>query len=252
MKNKSLMYIFSLLFLVVFLVGCQDQAGEVYKVAKTASNQTNQTGNLYVVSIPSGANLYVDNILKGTTPRTVTGLTVGNHAVKVTKTGYYDYTTTKYIYAGQTVNLTVTLVPINNTGNQSGNYTINNTRNQTGNQTNSTHKICSGTSCISVSGTGIDECTSNAQCGVNQTNQTGSLYASSKPTGASLYVDNIYRGLTPYTVYGLSVGNHAIKFTKIGYYDYTTTKYIYVGNNSISVILTPQNSTGNQTNSSAY
>ena len=102
------------MLLVVVLSGCQNQVDEAYK---TAGNQTNQTGNLYVASSPSGANLYVDNILKGTTPRTVTGLTIGNHAVKITKTGYYDYTTTKYIYAGNN-SLSVTLTLMNGTGNQ--------------------------------------------------------------------------------------------------------------------------------------
>lgn len=237
MKSRSLMYVFSLLFLVVFLVGCQNQVGEAYNVAR---NQTNQTGNLYVASNPTGANLYVDNVLKGTTPKTVMGLSVGNHAIKVTKSGYYDYTTTKYINAGQTATFNVTLTPVNNSGNQ------------TVNQTNSTHKVCSGTSCISVSGAGINQCTSNAQCSVNQTNQTGNLYVTSKPMGASLYVDNVYRGATPYTVYGLIIGNHAVKLTKSGYYTYTTTKYINAGNNSLSVTLTLMNGTGNRTNSSTY
>ena len=109
MKNKFLMYIFSLLLLAVFLVGCQNQAGEAYKVVNTSGNTTNQTENLYVASNPTGANLYVDNALKGTTPKTVTGLSVGNHAVKVTKSGYNNYTSTKYIYAGQTATLNVIL-----------------------------------------------------------------------------------------------------------------------------------------------
>jgi len=80
-------------------------------------NQTTSTGNLYVVSTPTAASVYVDNIYRGTTPRTVTNLTVGNHAIRLSKTGYYTYTTTKYIYAGQTTSLNVTLTQNVTTGN---------------------------------------------------------------------------------------------------------------------------------------
>lgn len=107
-----------MLLLLIVLSGCGDIAGKVYS-GLNATNQTNQngnlTGNLYVASNPTAANLYVDNVLKGTTPRTVTGLSVGSHAVKVTKSGYNNYITTKYIYAGQTAKLNVTLTRLNAT-----------------------------------------------------------------------------------------------------------------------------------------
>lgn len=66
------------------------------------------TGNLYVSSNPTAANIYVDSVLKGTTPKVVEGK-VGSHIIKVTKSGYKDYITTKYIYAGRTATLSVTL-----------------------------------------------------------------------------------------------------------------------------------------------
>src|SRR3989344_4321231 len=51
------------------------------------------TGTLKVSSTPTGANVYVDGVLKGVTPLTgylsVT-LNVGNHQLKLTKTGYND------------------------------------------------------------------------------------------------------------------------------------------------------------------
>src|SRR3989339_1676660 len=224
MKNNTWVLMFSLFVFVAFLAGCANNTGEAVALAK---NQTNKTGNLFVSSIPSGAGLYVDNSYKGLTPSTVYGLLVGNHAVKVTKSGYNSYTATKYIYAGQATSLNVTLTLAQN-------YT-----NQTNSTQNVTHKVCSGTSCVSVGGAGVNQCTSNAQCGTsnqtNQTNQTGSLYVYSMPAGASLYVDNYYRGLTPSTVYGLLVGNHAVKVTKSGYTDYATTKYIYKGSNYLNV-----------------
>jgi hypothetical protein len=116
MKKILLLGTLSLMLLsLIILSGCENITGEAAYTVLKVQNQTNQTGNLYVASNPTAANLYVDNVLKGTTPRTVTGLSVGNHAVKVTKSGYNDYSTTKYIYAGQTATLNVTLTRTNQT-----------------------------------------------------------------------------------------------------------------------------------------
>ena len=70
-----------------------------------------QAGTLSVTSTPTGAYLYIDNVLKGVTPKTVTGLAPGNHDVRLTKTGYQTYNTVANIVSGQTTNLAVTLTP---------------------------------------------------------------------------------------------------------------------------------------------
>jgi len=71
--------------------------------------------------------------------------------------------------------------------------------------------------------------------------KTGSLTVTSDPSGAYLYVDSTYQpvGLTPYTVQGLSVGNHKVWVTKPGYMEYITTLYINKGSNFLNVVLTP-------------
>lgn len=74
-----------------------------------------RTGKLNVISIPSGANVYVDNVYKGQTPITITKLSVGQHVVKLTKAGYNNYITTISITAGKTTKLNVVLTPISPT-----------------------------------------------------------------------------------------------------------------------------------------
>ena len=78
-----------------------------------------------------------------------------------------------------------------------------------------------------------------------QTNNTitGNLFIGSTPLGANVSVDNVYRGVTRLTVINLAVGNHIVKVTKPGYRDYTTTKYVQKGLNTLSVILTRTNQT---------
>jgi hypothetical protein len=59
-----------------------------------------QPASIYVLSTPSGANVYLDGEYRGTTP---TGLSVspGSHEIKLTKPGYKDYNTTIFIGAGE-------------------------------------------------------------------------------------------------------------------------------------------------------
>lgn len=51
----------------------------------------------------------------------------------------------------------------------------------------------------------------------------GSLAITSTPTGASIYVDDVYVEITPATITDLSVGSHIIKLTLSGYQDYIET-----------------------------
>ncbi|MCU0630256.1 MAG: PEGA domain-containing protein [Methanoregulaceae archaeon] len=77
------------------------------------SNPT--TGDLEVISSPSGAAVYVDTDYQGSTspgsPLDVVGLSQGTHTVVLKKSGYQDFTTTTNIRPGQTSQVSVTLVP---------------------------------------------------------------------------------------------------------------------------------------------
>ncbi len=72
------------------------------------------TGDLEVTSAPAGAAVYVDTDYQGiTSPGNtldVVALSPGTHTVVVKKSGYQDYTTTTNIRAGQTAQVSVTLV----------------------------------------------------------------------------------------------------------------------------------------------
>lgn len=72
------------------------------------------TGNLNVSSTPSGTRIYIDNIDQGIdTPNTISGLTSGNHDVKLSLVNYNDYTTTVSIVSNSTIAITpiLTLSP---------------------------------------------------------------------------------------------------------------------------------------------
>jgi hypothetical protein len=58
------------------------------------------TGYIYVRSDPSGADIYLDGMHESTTPATIPDVSPGSHTIKLTKSGYADYTTTVYVSAG--------------------------------------------------------------------------------------------------------------------------------------------------------
>ena len=57
----------------------------------------------------------------------------------------------------------------------------------------------------------------------------GSLYFSSTPSGASIYVDSTYKGKTPMTLDNVVPGTHTIKIEKAQYDDYTKSVTVVAG-----------------------
>ena len=86
----------------------------------------------------------------------------------------------------------------------------------------------------------------------NQTNstlnQTGNLYISSKPIGASVYLDGVYKAKTNTTINGLAPKSYSLKLTKSGYVDWITSVWIYVNRTSyVNAILQPNSGSINVT-----
>lgn len=106
------------------LAGYNDASGSVtviggstVQVYMELSPVTPTTGSLYAASMPLSAEIFIDGIDQNlTTPATITNLPVGSHTVKLTKTGYQDWTGTVTITAGTTQYINPTLPPLTTTG----------------------------------------------------------------------------------------------------------------------------------------
>ncbi|MFA5348320.1 MAG: PEGA domain-containing protein, partial [Methanoregula sp.] len=70
------------------------------------------TGILILESVPTGASVYVDGSLEGTTPLTIRTIATGVHAVSFTLAGYQDYTTKVTVSSGAVARSVGTLVPV--------------------------------------------------------------------------------------------------------------------------------------------
>ena len=66
---------------------------------QTTSSES--TGSLSITTTPAGAEVSVDNEVKGISPAMISGLSPGTHALKITKAGYQDFSTTISIEAGK-------------------------------------------------------------------------------------------------------------------------------------------------------
>ncbi|PIN83669.1 hypothetical protein COV61_02465 [Candidatus Micrarchaeota archaeon CG11_big_fil_rev_8_21_14_0_20_47_5] len=240
------------------------------------SGNATQTGTLSVSTVPLAAFVYVDGAYAGMTTSvanvTVSNLSVGNHSVLVRREGFQNYETTACIYAGQTTYVIAYLNQSNGTLDVSSSpsgatiWTLNlktENREVYGGLTPNTISLPAGKYRIRLVKEGYDMPSFMVAINADQVStlnvvllkvvstsahkKTGTLNIDSTPSGASVYINDVYQGTAPYTVI-LQGGSYAIKLKKEGHYDYLTAaympgiKYIPGGNytytGSINAVLT--------------
>ncbi|MBT8507577.1 hypothetical protein AZH53_03970 [Methanomicrobiaceae archaeon CYW5] len=88
-----------------------DYLSTPFESTNNFGNYLQDTGTISIISIPEGATVYVDDIVKGSTPLEISDISPGIYTVKLTKSGYEDYLETVDVIAGQTEQVSATLVP---------------------------------------------------------------------------------------------------------------------------------------------
>jgi hypothetical protein len=87
-------------------------AGQDYVVSVTLNPVQNPTsGGISIISAPSGAEVYLNNVFRGLTPITLDSLAPGTYTVILKLSGYQDWQSTAQVTAGQTAQLSATLIP---------------------------------------------------------------------------------------------------------------------------------------------
>jgi len=69
------------------------------------------SGSVYVYSTPPGTTINIDGADRGIAPLTIPDVSIGYHTIKLTKSGYEDYTENIYVSAGETKSISTSLVP---------------------------------------------------------------------------------------------------------------------------------------------
>ncbi len=197
-------------------------------------------GSISAGSTPSGADVYIDGVLKGVTPVVVSNVAVGSRVVKFVKAGYDDYSVSVNVVSGGTATVSAVLSAV------PGSISASSTPSGADVYVDGVLKgvspvvipnVAVGSRLVKMVKVGFDDYSttvnvvSGATASVNAVlvPVTGSISASSTPSGAEVYIDGVLKGMSPVTVSGVAVGNRAVKLVKVGYDDYSTTVNVVSG-----------------------
>ncbi|MEI7434697.1 MAG: PEGA domain-containing protein [Methanomicrobiales archaeon] len=232
-----------------------------------------QSGSLSISSTPKGAGLYIDNIYKGETNQIVGGLYAGPHTVVLKMAGYQTFTNTYSVNAGQTTYASVTMVPLQNpstgdllvTSSPSGaavylNGNYQGVTTSSGGPLDITD-LTAATYTVLLKKSGYQDYTTTVKIVAGQTAQvaatlqtsgtqpagTASAEILSTPEGADVYINNVYKGVTPLELQNVPIGStqtYTVMIKLDGYSPYTTSGKIAPGqsvqiNAALSPVATP-------------
>jgi hypothetical protein len=159
-------------------------------------------GTLSVISFPTGAAVWIDGASKGLTPVNLAGTLVGNHTVKIEKTGYKTWQTVATVTEGNTTQVNAVLAPIS-------------LPNATPTATKTVAPTFpTPTKTLTPTPTPVP---------------SGSLMVMSNPSGGSIYLDNVFKGDAPQIISSIPVGNHTVRVAVTGYENWTGTVNIQQG-----------------------
>ncbi len=234
------------------------------------------TGLISISSIPSGASVYLDGAYKGTTPHTIASVSTGSHTIKLMKTGYVDKTKTVNVVSDITTFVSETLTPIPPS---TGSISISSSPTASvyldgaykGTTPYTITSVSAGSHTIKLTKTGYVDITktvnvvSHGTTSVSETltlipTSTGSIKATSNPSGANIYLDGTFKGTTPTTLSNVPIGSHVIKITKSGYNEISKSVTVssshttYISENLESIIISHPTTavTEEQTSSPTY
>lgn len=233
------------------------KSGQTATVSASLVQNAPVTGGLTVSSSPLGADIYIDGNYRGETASTIGGLSPGTHLLSLRKAGYHDASSTISITPGSVMSRSISLqkyqpkpavgsievisdppgaliyldgnyqgtthtgTPFDITGVVPGTHTVR--------LELADYQPVSKT--VTVPDGGISPVivimTKNIPPPVPDT--TGQVYISSSPAGADLFLDNVYKGMTPLSLSDVPSGSHAVLLQVPGYNDWKGTTEVTAG-----------------------
>ena len=219
---------------------------------------TPHTGILDVDSTPSGAGIWIDLNYYGKTPQIIGGLAAGSHSLTLKKAGYYDQKQEVQIVAGQTSTVSPSLsaypaqpgfgsLQIDSAPAGAAIFLNSNYQGTTValGESFDINQITPGTYTVRL--TLPDYQTFTQVVAVKDgmvydihavlvpvspgptPDTTGELTLRSNPSGANIYLNNAYRGITPLTLVDIPQGSHVIILKLNGYQNWQSTVNVLGG-----------------------
>jgi hypothetical protein len=216
---------------------------------------------------PFGADIYLDNNYYGNGAQTI-ALSPGSHTLVLKKPGYNDYQEQITITAGQTKTYNPGMTPYTQSSGY-GDLQIQSTPTGAtifvnGNYKGTTYpgdpvyvtQLAPGTYTVSLTMQDYQPYTQNAVVQTGITNDiwatmvpatsgtasdtTGQIIVGSTPSGAGIYLDNKYSGVTPLVLADIPAGSHTLVLRQSGYAEWTSAVTVNGGSyTEISGTLVP-------------
>ena len=212
-------------------------------------------GGLSISSTPQGAAFTIDDISQGKTNQVVGNLAPGPHKVTIAEAGYEIYTTTANVVAGQITDLSVTLVAEVNP--PTGDLQVGSTPSGAAVFLNGDFKgttpvddtldindLAPGSYTLMLSRPGYESNTKSVDVVAGAKTQvsvvlqpsgqaptTATAQISSTPSGAEVYVNNVFVGVTPLTFSSVAPGQYSIDIRLAGYNTFSSTGMVTAGQN---------------------
>jgi hypothetical protein len=208
------------------------------------------TGSIYVSSTPSGASVYLDDVCKNDTNCTLSEVAEGPHYINLTKSGYFDEPTNKYVSEDGLLVLHVTLTRCGSINISSDPYgaDVYLDGKYTGETTPANiSKVALVNHTINLTKLGYFNKERKVDVSVAKTYPVhvnlrgyGSINISSDPSGARVHLDGNCKGVTSLYIDKLDVGDYSIRLTKADYKDETQEIQVSAGNTTpVLVLLSP-------------
>ena len=214
------------------------------------------SGSLYILSNPTNAKVVLDGLYRGNTPLTLNNLAPTTHIVELDYPGYYDWKSTVDVAAGgtKTVSGTLNPMPVSNVGwvyvsSSPGGASVKLDGTNYG-QTPASgslklNNIGTGDHTVTLTLAGYTPYTTQVNVNANTVSEVsallkpvgpqpgnGELSVSSTPSGANVFVDNNFVGITPLTLKEIPAGSHVVTVRLTGYQEYEITTTVNSGTTS--------------------
>lgn len=208
---------------------------------------------LSIVSNPPGAEVFIDTVLKGRTPLTLSDTAIGNHRITISMDGYEEYSRNIIIEDATPLSIAATLPRIVSQTTirppQNGSIAITSVPSGASVFIDDRYigitpaifpEILPGNHQVTLSLKGYDDWshvvavgsgqTAAVHAGLDATKEiTGALAVITDPPGAEIFIDGTFRGVSPATLDGISAGTHTILLTLQDYAGNSTSIFITGG-----------------------
>jgi PEGA domain len=203
-------------------------------------------GNISVTSNPAGATIVLDGVSTSYyTPTTIENVTNATHMIVLQLSGYQDFVQTNLqVNDNRTSQVSATLVNLTSSVSFSSVPTgasVYVDGVATGTTNTSAISVGYGSHIILLKLSGYTDWSRNVILNASTfavsatlTNTTtvanGSIYFSSSPSQASVYLNNTLVGTTAFTLYNVTPGDYRVLMEESGYHPYTDTITVTAGN----------------------